>query len=148
FLSTLHVTHGLMDGRTVLPLPPRESTQTTPPSDGPGMQETIAKDRIHALESSLITWTKQVKHVLKQEPEAALKDPTRNPEPMVEVEFWKLKANNLNSVHDQLEAEELRRVLSILKENKSTMSNHSGDCRGKLSVLVTKQMIMSNFCRH
>ncbi|KAF4726241.1 hypothetical protein FOZ62_001950 [Perkinsus olseni] len=120
FLSTLHVTHGLMDGRTVLPLPPRESIQTTPPSDGPGMQETIAKDRIHALESSLITWTKQVKHVLKQEPEAALKDPTRNPEPMVEVEFWKLKANNLNSVHDQLEAEELRRVLSILKENKST----------------------------
>ncbi|KAF4665135.1 hypothetical protein FOL47_004778 [Perkinsus chesapeaki] len=120
FLSTLHVTHGLMEGRTVLPLPPKETTQPPPPSDGPGVQQAIAKDRVHALESSLITWTKQVKHVLKQEPEAALKDPNRNPEPMVEVEFWTLKANNLNSVHDQLQAADLRKVLSVLEDNKST----------------------------
>lgn len=103
----------------MLPLPAKESMQPAPPSDDPGGQESvdymlimvmsipsfsqIAKDRVHALEGSLITWTKQVKHVLKQQPEDALRDPTKNPEPLVEVQFWRVKANNLNSVVYQVE---------------------------------------------
>ena len=32
-----------------------------------------SKDRIHLLEGAVITWTKQIKNVLKQDPESMLK---------------------------------------------------------------------------
>jgi dynein heavy chain len=90
FLANLHVTAGLMKGKTLLPLPPKEATPDA---------SNVSKDRVHVLEGAVITWTKQIRHVLKQEPEAAFKDPDMNPEPMVEIDFWKHKAANLNSIH-------------------------------------------------
>jgi len=109
FLANLHVTVGLRRGETMLPLPPKEAV-------GSGSEE---KDRVHVLEGAIITWTKQIQHVLTQDPEALLKD-GRHPEPLVEIDFWKNKAENLNSIHTQLGDDALRRVLQYLEERKST----------------------------
>jgi dynein heavy chain len=114
FLANLHVTAGLMKGKTLLPLPPKEATPDANSS---------SKDRVHVLEGAVITWTKQIRHVLKQEPEASLKNPEVNPEPMVEIDFWKHKAANLNSIHSQLQMEGLKKVLKFLEQNKSTYTN-------------------------
>ena len=47
---------------------------------------------------------------------------TRAPQPTpdVEIEFWKVKANNLNSIFDQLQSNRIRRVLRALDLSKST----------------------------
>ena len=67
----------------------------------------------------MITWTKQIRNVLKQDPEQLLKQGL-HPTPNVEIEFWKNKAANLNSIFEQLQGERVRRVLKFLDQSKST----------------------------
>lgn len=55
FLANLFVTIGLTRGKTLLPLPPSDASQG----------EAKEKDRVHALEGSVVTWTRQIKNVLK-----------------------------------------------------------------------------------
>lgn len=62
------VTIGNMKGQTLLPLPP---TSTVPqPTAEPSHKD---QDKIHILESAIVTWTKQIKNVLKADPDAPLK---------------------------------------------------------------------------
>jgi dynein heavy chain len=75
--------------------------------------------QIHALESAIITWTKQIKNVLKQDPESVFLTQV-DPGPMAEIEFWKSKASNLNGIFDQLQSSRVRYVLRILDKSMST----------------------------
>lgn len=68
---------------------------------------------------AIITWTKQIKNVLKQDPESALKG-DKHPDPLTEIEFWKNKSENLNAICDQLNSERIKKVLKFLEQNKST----------------------------
>lgn len=77
------------------------------------------KDAVHVLENAVVTWTRQIKNVLKQQPEGLLKGDL-NPGPGAELEFWINKADNLNSIHEQLTGEKVVRVVSILEVTKST----------------------------
>ena len=113
FLSIIYVTIGEVKGRTMLPVPPQETTTS---------DRITSKDKAHVLEGAVITWTKQIKNVLKQDPETALKQ-GQNPNPLVEIAFWKNKAENLNSIHDQLQSEKISKVLKFLEQNKSTYTN-------------------------
>ncbi|CAG9311235.1 unnamed protein product [Blepharisma stoltei] len=113
FLSTIYVTIGEVKGRTMLPIPPQETTTS---------DRISSKDKAHVLEGAVITWTKQIKNVLKQDPETALKQ-GQDPNPLVEIEFWKNKAENLNSIHQQLQSEKISKVLKFLEQNKSTYTN-------------------------
>ena len=110
FLSSSVILCGQVKGETRLP---------TPPLYGDSGSSTESTNRISLLESSIITWTKQIKNVLKQDPEAQLKLGF-HPTPDVEILFWKNKANNLNSIFEQLQNTETRRVLDALDEAKST----------------------------
>lgn len=119
FLANLSVTVGHMKGHTCLPLPPRDAL---PAGSGvsAGANSTMAsKDRVHVLEGAVITWTKQIRHILKQDPETILKE-GKHPEPNVELQFWKNKAYNLNSIHSQLGYDGVKKVLRFLETNKST----------------------------
>jgi dynein heavy chain len=125
FLANLHVTAGLMKGLTWLPHPPRDAL----PSGGGGalmagtqnnpMNSIGNKDRVHVLEGAVITWTKQIRHVLKQDPEMLLKA-GNNPQPLAELDFWENKQKNLNSIHSQLGQDGLKKVLKFLENSKST----------------------------
>lgn len=120
FLANLHVTVGLMKGHTWLPLPPRDALPTGAASQS--NNSPAAKDRVHVLEGAVITWTKQIRHVLKQDPEMLLRE-GRNPEPIAELQFWRSKAANLNSIHSQLGMDALKKVLKFLESHKSTYTN-------------------------
>ncbi|CAN0055637.1 unnamed protein product [Heterosigma akashiwo] len=109
FLSSTTILCGQIKGETRLPLPPMDL------STG----QTNGKNRIGLLEGAIITWTKQIKNVLKQDPESQLKQ-GMHPTPDVEIDFWKHKANNLNSIHEQLQMPNIRRVLRVLEASKST----------------------------
>ena len=89
-----------------------------PPIDLSGGPST-GKNRISLLEGAIITWTKQIRSVLKQDPESQLKQGL-HPTPYVEIEFWKNKAANLNSIFEQLQGPRIRRVLRALDQSKST----------------------------
>eukprot|EP00439_Symbiodinium_sp_Y106_P012738 s4821_g1.t2 len=117
FLASLHVTVGLRQGQTLLPLPPREAVQEGA-GPGKGSASASSKDRVHVLEGAVITWTKQVRYVLKQEPEHIFRE--GSPQPDAELQFWRSRANNLNSIHMQLQMEGVKRVLRFLDANKST----------------------------
>jgi len=93
------VTIGQTKGKTLLPLPPAEG----------GSDPARDKERIHVLESAVVTWTRQIKNVLKTDPEAVLKH-GEHPGPLVEVEFWAAKAQNLNSIYEQLSGPHIRKV--------------------------------------
>lgn len=122
FVANVQITQGHVQGLTCLPLP-----NTT----AGGSDKDILHDDndinnnpehfhlIHVLESALITWTKQMKNVLKQDPESLFVS-ISNPGPLAEVEFWRAKADNLNSIFDQLQSTKIRRVLKILDKSKST----------------------------
>ena len=115
FLASVSITLGQTKGKTCLPLPPMETANT----EGVSVD---TKDRIHLLEGAVITWTKQIKNVLKSDPEGLLKQGL-HPTPNIEIEFWKSKAANLNAIFDQLQSERIRRVLKFLDKYKSTYCN-------------------------
>lgn len=64
FVAQNYVMIGLSKGKTLLPLPNKKIIN----SDGP------EKDKAHIFEGCIVTWTKQIKNVLKLEPEQALKN--------------------------------------------------------------------------
>lgn len=64
YVAQVYVLRGQIEGRTMLPLPSHKLTSSDTTPD---------KDKAHVFESSIITWTKQIKNVLKLEPEQALK---------------------------------------------------------------------------
>lgn len=65
-IAAVFVTIGQVKGQTLLPLPPSEIT----PQEPVVLQD---KDKIHILESAVVTWTRQIKDVLKADSESALK---------------------------------------------------------------------------
>ena len=76
FLAQVNVTLGKINGRTLLPLPP---------SDATGFESKSSKHKAHILESSIITWTRQIKK-LNQDLESAMKA-KKNPDTFTEIEF-------------------------------------------------------------
>lgn len=110
FLANVSISVGQTRGETCLPLPPMDAATAA---------HMAVKDRVHLLEGAVISWTRQIKGVLKQDPEAALKA-GQHPAPDAELAFWKTKAGNLNAVFSQLQSERIRRVLQFLDTSKST----------------------------
>ena len=78
FLSSTTILCGQIKGETRLPMPPLDVNGAA-----------SGKNRISLLEGAIITWTKQIKNVLKQDPESQLKagmDPTPDVEVSVRIE--------------------------------------------------------------
>jgi len=90
FLAHTYVTIGQIKGRTLLPLPSSDATSS---------EKSSSKDKAQTLEGALLHWTRQIKNVLKQDPETALKN-GNHPDPLTEVTFWRDKSENLNSICD------------------------------------------------
>ena len=109
FLSSTTILCGQVKGETRLPMPPVEAV------DG----SITAQNPIPLLESAILTWTKQIKNILKQDPESQLKRGS-HPTPDVEIAFWKTKAASLNAVFEQLQGRNIGRVLRTLDQAKST----------------------------
>lgn len=116
FVSSSQIALGVSREEVLLPVPALH-----PMLDGePGQAEAGAKsEQIHLLESCLITWTRQMKGVIRMNPESNLGE-GRHPGPMAELQFWETKAARLNSIFQQLQTAELRKVLAFLDACKST----------------------------
>ena len=70
-----------------MPLPPDWAvSKNTTASSGAPEGPADSKDAIHALESAIITWTKQIKAVLKEDPEGLSTDERPHPGPVAELD--------------------------------------------------------------
>lgn len=66
-----------------------------------------------------MTWTKQIKNVLKSDPDEPLKQGL-HVGPETELDFWTERANNLNSIHKQLLGDSVQKIVIVLKLAHST----------------------------
>jgi dynein heavy chain, axonemal len=131
--ANVHIMSGSALGRTVLPVPAADAmggggggTKADAKKGGGGGDPankkgaaSTSKARVAILEGAVITWTKQIRAVLKLNPEEAM-EKAGHPGPSAEVAFWRHKAANLNSIFDQLQQDRLRKVLRVLDALKST----------------------------
>ena len=116
FLSSTTILCAQVKGETRLPMPPVESVDGSVAPQNP----------IPLLEAAILTWTKQIKNILKQDPEILLKEGL-HPCPDVEIEFWKRKAESLNAVFEQLQGRKIGRVLRTLDQANSTYCSSFAD---------------------
>lgn len=135
FSSAAAVTVGLTKGQTLLPVPPvseasAEEEDGLPRFDPNSPRTSVvinaATERtqrdlelIHVVEAAVVTWTKQIKNVLRTSPDDALKGGAHQG-PLGEVEFWATKAASLNAVQEQLASKRIQRVCEVLLQTKST----------------------------
>ena len=63
--------------------------------------EPFDRGLIHAIESVIIDWTHQIKTVLKRDSAQPLLE-GHNPGPLVELDFWKARAMNLECIFEQV----------------------------------------------
>ena len=86
-----------------------------PQSTDKGRQD---KDRVHVLETAVVTWTLQIKDVLKKDPEHVFIEHA-NPGPMAGLDFWAQKAFDLQSIQKQLSSDKISKVMKVLELTKS-----------------------------
>ncbi|RXM32245.1 Dynein heavy chain 11, axonemal [Acipenser ruthenus] len=116
--SKVSVVKGQVIGRTVLPIP----TITDRIRD---VQEDCIKqdhyDRtvVHAIESMVISWTHQIRDVLKEDSAQPLLQGL-NPGPRTELDFWKARLENMLSIYEQLQSPVVRKIAKILETSESS----------------------------
>lgn len=77
------------------------------------------KSLVHTMESVVIEWSHQIQSVLKKNSAQQLLD-GKNPGPLVEVEFWKDRVGDLESVMDQLITDKAQKMSALLQKTQST----------------------------
>jgi dynein heavy chain len=75
---------------------------------------------IHIMEAAVVTWTRQIKGVLRTEPDQELKEGGVHPGPLSELAFWDRKAASLAALLEQLSSPRILRVMELLKSTRST----------------------------
>ena len=109
FLSSTTILCGQVKGQTILPMPYVENL-----ADLKSGSNSIA-----LLEATILTWTKQIKNILKQDSGSQFREGL-HPTPDVEISFWKTKAGNLNAIFEQLQGPQVAHILRTLDQVKST----------------------------
>ena len=64
--------------------------------------EQFDRSLVHSIESIIIDWSHQIQNVLKRDSAQPLLEGT-NPGPIVELDFWKARAENLECIFEQVE---------------------------------------------
>ena len=111
FLSTVSMTAGQSKGKTILPPAPAEAF------DEDNLE---VKERCQLLETSVVQWTDKIQTSLSTSPENDT-IPGTYPDPLYELDFWDAKAKDLQRIHEQLSAPEMKQVTEKLTEFKSNL---------------------------
>lgn len=117
--SSVFVVSGQVQGKTLLPLPvgaekvEENAAQVDDKLDG------YDRALVHAIESVIIEWTHQIRDVLKKDSSQFVLN-GQFPNPTVELQFWKAKAQNLECIYDQLRDPKVRKMAELLEKTNSS----------------------------
>lgn len=112
------------DGRTVLYCPHFEYNSVSEASQD--------KERLQIMESIVIHWTRQIKDVVNNHDSSGSAETTG---PLDEIEFWKVRAQDLLGIQKQLEGEKVTRIIDVLQYAKS---NYIGPFQVWTQQIVTR----------
>ena len=112
FVATVQVTAGQLKNQTLLPLPQVSEADLASPAPE---QETV-----RLLENAVVTWTRQIRHVLASDPDAPFKVEGAHPGPLVELDYWADRAAQLGSICEQLAQQRPLAVMATLERARST----------------------------
>ncbi|NXH56730.1 DYH9 protein, partial [Rhabdornis inornatus] len=116
--NTVFKVVGQVKGKTLLPLPAvSEGIENIDPKNEKFL-ELINKSLVHATESAIIDWSRQIQRVLKKESSEPLLQGT-NPTPKVELEFWKSRCADLEGIYSQLTSRRVSNMLEVLERVQS-----------------------------
>ncbi|XP_016337659.1 dynein heavy chain 11, axonemal [Sinocyclocheilus anshuiensis] len=112
--SKVTVVRGQYNGKTVLPVPAirewielcQETTIT--------LQDSRNRAMIHAIESMVISWMHMIHKVLRAD-SADLIVTGLNPGPKAELDYWRSRKTNIQSIHEQLQNPCVQKMMRILE---------------------------------
>ena len=110
FLSHFYVALGQTEGKTRLPEPSDEIFRNDKINDN---------EKTQICEGAIVMWIDLIRFILKQEPEHDFRN-NGNPLPISEINFWKQKSTDLNSILEQIKKKKIADILKFLEKQKST----------------------------
>jgi len=75
------------------------------------------KDLIQRLESILLQWSKQIKEIVNNQ---EIQNDSELAGPLDEIEYWKSRQKNLSFLNEQLNSQELKKIVDVLQMTEST----------------------------
>ncbi|XP_069510616.1 dynein axonemal heavy chain 9 [Ambystoma mexicanum] len=115
--SNVFVVVGQVRGKTLLPLPAGSEKVEYIENENGG--DHFDKAIIHAIESAIIEWSHQIRAVLKRESSEPLLQ-GKDPNPNVELEFWKNRYADLECIYNQLKTKKVRKMAELLERVQSS----------------------------
>ncbi|NXC72870.1 DYH9 protein, partial [Anhinga anhinga] len=117
--STVFMVLGQVNGKTLLPLPAGSEGIEDVDLENEKSLELIDKSLVHATESAIIDWSYQIQGALKKESSEPLLQGS-NPNPKVELEFWKNRCDDLECIYNQLRTRKVRNMMEVLERVESS----------------------------
>ncbi|KAM6050175.1 dynein axonemal heavy chain 9 [Theristicus caerulescens] len=117
--STVLMVVGQVKGKTLLPLPAGSEGLEDIDLENEKFLELIDKSLVHAAESAIIDWSYQIQEALKKESSEPLLQGS-NPNPKVELEFWKNRCDDLECIYNQLRMRKVRNMMEVLERVESS----------------------------
>ncbi|KFW62348.1 Dynein heavy chain 9, axonemal, partial [Pygoscelis adeliae] len=117
--STVFMVVGQVKGKTLLPLPAGSEGIEDIDLENEKSLELIDKSLVHATESAIIDWSYQIQGALKKESSEPLLQGS-NPNPKVELEFWKNRCDDLECIYSQLRTRKVRNMMELLERVESS----------------------------
>ncbi|XP_051791984.1 LOW QUALITY PROTEIN: dynein axonemal heavy chain 11 [Erpetoichthys calabaricus] len=113
------VVKGQYSGRTVLPIPTVTSKIEDAQNEYICKQDYSYTTVVHAIETMVISWTHQIRDLLKTDSAQPLLEGL-NPNPKTELEFWKERKENMIYISNQLNSPIVQKMVRILAVSDST----------------------------
>uniref|UniRef100_A0A8C3LGS3 Dynein axonemal heavy chain 9 n=1 Tax=Chrysolophus pictus TaxID=9089 RepID=A0A8C3LGS3_CHRPC len=117
--SAVFVVVGQVKGKTLLPLPAGSEGIENIDLEHEKFLERIDKSLVHGMESAIIDWSYQIQRALKKESSEPLLQGS-NPNPKVELEFWKSRCDDLECIYSQLRTRKVRNMIEMLERVESS----------------------------
>ncbi|KAM6050968.1 dynein axonemal heavy chain 9-like [Chlamydotis macqueenii] len=117
--STVFKVVGQVNGKTLLPLPAGLEGIEDVDLENEKSLKRIDKSLVHGTESAIIDWSYQIQGALEKESSELLLQGS-NPNPKVELEFWKNRCDDLECIYDQLRARKVRNMMEVLERVESS----------------------------
>ncbi|MBN3289857.1 DYH11 protein, partial [Polypterus senegalus] len=117
--NKIAVVKGQYSGRTVLPIPTVTSKIEDTQNEYIYKQDYSNTTVVHAIETMVISWTHQIRDLLKTDSAQPLLEGL-NPNPKTELEFWKERKENMIYISNQLNSPIVQKMVRILAVSDST----------------------------
>ncbi|XP_039595259.1 dynein heavy chain 9, axonemal [Polypterus senegalus] len=117
--SSVFVVVGQVRGKTLLPLPAGAEKVEYAASEAEKSSDFVDKSIVHAIESTVIDWSHQIRQVLKRDSSEPLLE-GKNPTPNTELDFWKNRCADLECIYDQLRSKKVLKMSELLERMESS----------------------------